>query len=103
MQRIGNRSGSVLSYSFSLGGIQFMDLALDVIHLYEELQRHARHRRSALRASAQHLRLEFSAVAPTCDLLGVFHGVHLTSLVDTILAAYTAGFKKGMAGRLLAS
>ncbi|WP_217992608.1 hypothetical protein, partial [Polaromonas sp. AET17H-212] len=49
---------------------------------------------------AQNLRLEFGAMTPAHDLLGVFHGVHLNSLVDTILAAYTAEFKKGVAGRL---
>ncbi|WP_217992641.1 hypothetical protein, partial [Polaromonas sp. AET17H-212] len=48
----------------------------------------------------QNLRLEFGAMTPAHDLLGVFHGVHLNSLVDTILAAYTAEFKKGVAGRL---
>ncbi|WP_176491346.1 hypothetical protein, partial [Polaromonas sp. AET17H-212] len=52
---------------------------------------------------AQNLRLEFGAMTPAHDLLGVFHGVHLNSLVDTILAAYTAEFKKGVAGRLLCS
>ncbi len=50
-------------------------------------QRHARHRRSGPRAFAQDLLLEFGAMASPHDLLGVFHGVHLTSLVDTILAA----------------
>ena len=49
--------------------------------------RHARHRRSGLRAFAQNLRLELGAMTTPHDLLGVFHGVHLTSLVDTILTA----------------
>ena len=58
------------------------DVGVDAVR-----HRHARHRRSGLRAFAQNLRLEFGAVTPPRDLLGVFHGVHLNSLVDTILAA----------------
>jgi hypothetical protein len=60
---------------------------------------YARHRHSRLRAFAQYLRLELGAVAPPRPL-GVIHGVRLTSLVDTILAAQTVGIKNGMAGRL---
>ena len=63
-------------------------------------QRYARHRRSRLRAFAQNLRLEFGAVTKPRDLPGVFYGVHLTSSVDTILAALLAEFKNGMVGRL---
>lgn len=50
-------------------------------------QRHACYRRSGQRAFAQNLRLEFATVTLPGDPLGVFHGVHPNSLVDTILAA----------------
>jgi hypothetical protein len=39
-------------------------------------------------------------VAPAGLVLGFGHGVHLTRLVDTIVAAYAAALKSGMAGRL---
>jgi putative transposase len=32
--------------------------------------------------------------------MGLRHGVHLSRLVDTIVAAYAVAFKDGMAGRL---
>ncbi|OOG84357.1 hypothetical protein B0E41_10470, partial [Hydrogenophaga sp. A37] len=40
------------------------------------------------------------AVAPTGLVLGFGHGVHLSRLVDTIVATYAADLKGGMAGRL---
>jgi hypothetical protein len=39
-------------------------------------------------------------VAPTGLVLGFGHGVHLSGLVDTIVAAYAAALKGGMTVRL---
>ena len=44
--------------------------------------------------------LELGAVAPTGLVLGFGHGVHLSRLVDTIVAAYAAALKGGMTVRL---
>ncbi|MFA7556314.1 MAG: hypothetical protein WCZ20_00750, partial [Hydrogenophaga sp.] len=40
------------------------------------------------------------AVAPTGLVLGFVHGVHLSRLVDTIVAAYVVNLKGGMTVRL---
>lgn len=53
-------------------------------------ERHAGHRGAGLGALGQDLLLEFGAVAPTGLGLGFSHGVHLSRLVDTIVAAYAA-------------
>jgi hypothetical protein len=62
-------------------------------------QRHAGHRACGLRAFAQNLRLELGTVPPPRFLAGVFHGVHLNSMVDTI-RRLNRQIQDGMAGRL---
>src|SRR5690606_14986070 len=49
----------------------------------------------------QDLLLELGAVAPTGLVLGFVHGVHLSRLVDAIVAAYVVNLKGGMTVRLL--
>ena len=61
---------------------------------------HAGHRCTGPGALGQDLLLELGAVAPTGLVLGFGHGVHLSGLVDTIVAAYAVDLKGGMAGRL---
>ena len=55
---------------------------------------------TGLGALGQDLLLELGAVAPTGLVLGFGHGVHLSGLVDTIVAAYAAALKGGMTVRL---
>ena len=71
------------------------DVGVDAVR-----ERHAGHRCTGLGALGQDLLLELGAVAPTGLVLGFGHGVHLSGLVDTIVAAYAAALKGGMTVRL---
>lgn len=71
------------------------DVGVDAVR-----ERHAGHRCTGLGALGQDLLLEIGAVAPTGLVLGFGHGVHLSGLVDTIVAAYAAALKGGMTVRL---
>ena len=72
------------------------DVGIDAVR-----QSHAGYRSTRPSALGQDLLLEFGAVAPPGLVHGFGHGVHLSRLVDTIVAAYVVEFKGGMAARLL--
>lgn len=55
----------------------------------------ARHGRVWLGAFGQNLGLEGCAVTAPDELFGVFHGVHLLLLVDTMLAGLSTSIKMG--------
>jgi hypothetical protein len=57
--------------------------------------RHTRHRRAWCRALGKNPALQLAAVPPAQSPLGAFVGVHLISLVDTILAASWQPLKMG--------
>ncbi|MCY1537255.1 hypothetical protein D9M68_727440 [compost metagenome] len=81
-----------------------MDQAAPLVHdvgIDAVREGHAGHRGAGPGALGQDLLFEFGAVAPTGLVLGFGHGVHLSRLVDTIVAAYAAALKGGLAGRLL--
>lgn len=55
----------------------------------------ARHRGTGLAALLKHQCLQLDVVSPPRGSLGVFHDVHLISLVDTILGGATSILKMG--------
>ncbi len=73
------------------------DVGIDAVR-----ERYAGHRGAGPSALGQDLPLELGSVPPTgLGLgLGVSHGVHLYRLVGTIVAAYAAALKGGMARHL---
>lgn len=58
--------------------------------------RHLGHRPAGCRALSQDLPLQLQALPPAITNPGVLLGVHLTSLVDTIVAGGSAAFKAGL-------
>ena len=71
------------------------DVGVDAVR-----ERHAGHRGARPGALGQDLLLKLGAVAQPGLVLGFGHGVHLSRLVDTIVAAYAAVLKGGMTARL---
>lgn len=76
---------------------------VDEVGVQAMAHRHLGHRSARRCAFGQDLPLQFRVVAPARVRLGVRHGVHLSRLVDTILAGPASAFKMGSPDAYVAS